>query len=362
MNSIQLSNALLRTIFILIGIALGLYFIYLISSIVIYIICAFLLSFIAEPFFRFFKNKLKLNATVAVSISLTLLICLIIGISMLFVPLLLKQSQKLALLDLNALQKNYYLFITHLENWLVSHHINYKASIDHHKITESLNFNFITELINSMLSALGNFGLALFSIFFIAFFLMKDQQSVALSIKYLIPKKHKRRILISILKIKNMLAKYTIGLCIQLFFVFIMYLIVLLLFHVENAFIIALLGAILNIIPYVGPLIAALMTAFLTALSTINQDFNTVIMPTTLNVLIGYGIVQLIDNNFSQPIITSKSTNSHPLEVFIIISVAGTTMGITGMIIAIPLYTSLKIILKEFFPENKFIHVLTRNL
>ena len=60
MNSIQLSNALLRTIFILISIALGLYFIYLISSIVIYIICAFLLSFIAEPFVRFLKQaKIK---------------------------------------------------------------------------------------------------------------------------------------------------------------------------------------------------------------------------------------------------------------------------------------------------------------
>ena len=177
---------------------------------------------------------------------------------------------------------------------------------------------------------------------------MKDQQSVALSIQYLIPKKHKKTYINFNFKDKKHVSQIHYWLMYTIVFVFIMYLIVLLLFHVENAFIIALFGAILNIIPYVGPLIAALMTAFLTALSTINQDFNTVIMPTTLYVLIGYGIVQLIDNNFSQPIITSKSTNSHPLEVFIIISV-GTTMGITGMIIAIPLYTSLKIVLKEFF-------------
>lgn len=109
-------------------------------------------------------------------------------------------------------------------------------------------------------------------------------------------------------------------------------------------------------------IIASIMTAFLTMLSTINQDFNTVIIPTTLYVLIGYIIVQVIDNNISQPMIASKSTNSHPLEIFIVISIAGILMGITGMIIAIPLYTSIKVVLKEFFPKNKLIHILTRNL
>lgn len=362
MKSTEISNALLRTIFILIGIALGLYLIYSISAIIIYVICALLLSFVAQPIADFLQKRLRFKPLLAITTSLTFFVLLSVGILMLFIPLILTQSKKLSLLDVNSLEKNYSLFIINIDNWLLSHNIDYNKYIDIQKISESLNLNFITDIVNSIIGSIGNFGMALFSTFFIAFFFMKDQDLVTKNLKFILPAKQKWRILASLLKIKNMLAKYAIGLVIQLFIVFVLYLIVLLIFKVENAFIIAFLGAILNIVPYVGPIIASIMTAFLTMLSTINQDFNTVIVPTTLYVLIGYIIVQVIDNNISQPMIASKSTNSHPLEIFIVISIAGILMGITGMIIAIPLYTSIKVVLKEFFPKNKLIHILTRSL
>lgn len=362
MKSTEISNALLRTIFILIGIALGLYLIYSISAIIIYVICALLLSFVAQPIADFLQKRLRFKPLLAITTSLTFFVLLSVGILMLFIPLILTQSKKLSLLDVNSLEKNYSLFIINIDNWLLSHNIDYNKYIDIQKISESLNLNFITDIVNSIIGSIGNFGMALFSTFFIAFFFMKDQDLVTKNLKFILPAKQKWRILASLLKIKKMLAKYAIGLVVQLFIVFVLYLIVLLIFKVENAFIIAFLGAILNIVPYVGPIIASIMTAFLTMLSTINQDFNTVIIPTTLYVLIGYIIVQVIDNNISQPMIASKSTNSHPLEIFIVISIAGILMGITGMIIAIPLYTSIKVVLKEFFPKNKLIHILTRNL
>lgn len=362
MKSTEISNALLRTIFILIGIALGLYLIYSISAIIIYVICALLLSFVAQPIADFLQKRLRFKPLLAITTSLTFFVLLSVGILMLFIPLILTQSKKLSLLDVNSLEKNYSLFIINIDNWLLSHNIDYNKYIDIQKISELLNLNFITDIVNSIIGSIGNFGMALFSTFFIAFFFMKDQDLVTKNLKFILPAKQKWRILASLLKIKNMLAKYAIGLVVQLFIVFVLYLIVLLIFKVENAFIIAFLGAILNIVPYVGPIIASIMTAFLTMLSTINQDFNTVIIPTTLYVLIGYIIVQVIDNNISQPMIASKSTNSHPLEIFIVISIAGILMGITGMIIAIPLYTSIKVVLKEFFPKNKLIHILTRNL
>jgi predicted PurR-regulated permease PerM len=126
--------------------------------------------------------------------------------------------------------------------------------------------------------------------------------------------------------------------------------------------VIAFLCAILNIIPYIGPFIGSILAGILTMLSTINSDFQSVTLPTTLYVTIGFFIVQLIDNNVSSPIIFSKSVNSHPLEIFLVILIIGMLFGITGMIIAVPLYTILKVIGKEFFPENKVIKVLTKNL
>ena len=155
-----------------------------------------------------------------------------------------------------------------------------------------------------------------------------------------------------------MLSKYTIGLLTQLLLVFVMYLIVLLIFGVENAFIIAFLGAILNIIPYVGPIIALVMTAFLTILGHIHEDFQLVVMPTTLYVIIGYFIVQLIDNNVSQPIIFSKSVKSHPLEIFLTIIIGGILFGVTGMILAVPTYTALKVILKAFLAKIELLAII----
>lgn len=362
MKSKDISNALLRTIFILLGIVICGYLLLSISSIIIYVIVAILLSFVAQPISEFLQKRFKFKPILAIVTSLSFFILLAFGILMLFVPLILSQSKNLSLLDINSLEKNYSIFINNVDVWLQAYNINYENYFNVPEITKSLNFNFIKDILNSIIGSIGNFGMALFSVFFICFFLLKDQKIVTNNLRTILPNNHRWRIIASLLRIKNMLARYTVGLLLQLLVVFIMYLIVLLIFGVENAFIIALLGAILNVIPYIGPIIALIMTAFLTMLGHINQDFQTVVLPTTLYVIIGYFIVQLIDNNFSQPIIFSKSTNSHPLEIFLVTIISGTLLGIVGMIVAIPIYTSLKVILKEFYPDNTFIQVLTKGL
>ena len=85
-------------------------------------------------------------------------------------------------------------------------------------------------------------------------------------------------------------------------------------------------------------------------------------MPKTIYVIIGFLLVQVIDNNISQPIISSKSVNSHPLEIFLVTIISGIAFGIGGMIIAIPVYTMIKVILKEFFPNNRIVSVLTERI
>ena len=97
-------------------------------------------------------------------------------------------------------------------------------------------------------------------------------------------------------------------------------------------------------------------------LANLGSDFQSEILPTTIYVLIGFWIVQIIDNNLSQPIIFSKSVSSHPLEIFLVILIAGFLFGVLGMIIAVPLFTMLKVVAKEFFPESKVIQLLTKNI
>jgi predicted PurR-regulated permease PerM len=139
------------------------------------------------------------------------------------------------------------------------------------------------------------------------------------------------------------------------------YSIILAVFNVENAFIIAFLCALLNLIPYLGPIIGGVLMLLLTMSSFIGADFSSVIVPKTGYVMIGFVLGQLIDNFFSQPFIFSNSVKSHPLEIFVVILASGTLLGPVGMIIAIPLYTTLKVIAQEFFSDNKIVKSLTKN-
>ena len=85
-------------------------------------------------------------------------------------------------------------------------------------------------------------------------------------------------------------------------------------------------------------------------------------LSTTLYVLIGYSVAQIIDNNITTPLIFSNSVNSHPLEIFIVILASGFLFGVLGMIVAVPIYTMIKVVAKEFFPENPVVKVLTRGI
>ena len=146
------------------------------------------------------------------------------------------------------------------------------------------------------------------------------------------------------------------------FAVFIFYSILLSIFGVHNALVIAFLCALLNLVPYLGPIAGGILMILLTMTSFLGQDFSSVILPKTIYITIGFMVGQLIDNFFTQPLIFSKSVRSHPLEIFLVIIIFGLIGGPIGMIIAIPTYTALKVILKEFLANNKIVVALTKNL
>ena len=71
---------------------------------------------------------------------------------------------------------------------------------------------------------------------------------------------------------------------------------------------------------------------------------------------------QLADNFFTQPVIFAGSVKAHPLEIFLLISIAGSLAGITGMMLAIPAYSVIRVLAKEFLSGFKVIQALTDEL
>ena len=364
MTSKELSIGIVRAVAILVASCLVLFFLYQITTVILYCIIAIVISLLLNPLVNFLKQRFKFRNTLAVISSLLIAFLIISGFVLLFVPLLLAQGENLSLLDVSSLEKNYHLLLENITVFLDSYNINTKQLIQSSKLSSFATFEFIPNFLNSFLSTLGSFSMGFASVLFITFFLLKEKDVLYLKFKRLLPENQKEKVLNSIQDINHLLSRYFLGLLLQLTIIMLLYLIIFIIFGVENAIIIALLCAIFNIVPYVGPLIASIVAGLLIMTSGIGSgaDFATETLPTAIYVLIGMSLVQVIDNNFSSPLIFSKSTNSHPLEIFLVILIAGILFGISGMIIAVPFYTSLKVIGKEFFPENRIIKALTKNL
>lgn len=362
----NIANGILKAVGIITGILLLLYFFYQIGSVLAYLAIAAVLALLGRPIKRFLQKRLKFPETLAVIVTMFVFIGLLAGIIALFIPLISEQSKSLSLLDIDQLKSD--LDVLYYE--MMDYFGTTKADVDEliketeieKSVVEGLDLNFIPDFLNSFFNILSEFSIGLFSVLFISFFFLKDSNLMQNGILIFIPKERELNLVTSIEKINSLLSRYFIGILLQLSILFVIYTITLLIVGVENAIVIAFLCALFNIIPYVGPLVGGAVMIILTMTSHLGMDFSTIILPKATYVLIGIVIGQLIDNFFSQPFIFSTSVKSHPLEIFLVIIIAGLLFGVVGMVVAVPGYTAIKVILKEFLNDNKFVKKFTKNV
>ncbi|PIA77827.1 AI-2E family transporter [Gaetbulibacter sp. 4G1] len=362
MNSNIISNGILKALGIILGIALVLFFLYKIQSVIVYIAIAAVISLIGRPIVLFLQRRLKFKNTIAVIVTMVVLLALFIGLVSLFIPLVVEQGHNLSLLNIDELQSNVEDLYREIISYFDLNKIDIEQSIKDSNLLTKIDYSLIPNFLNSVVSGLGSFSIGLFSVLFISFFFLKDSKLFENGILTFIPDNKESRWKDSSTKIKDLLSRYFVGLIFQILILFIIYTIGLLIIGVENAIVIAFLCALLNLIPYVGPLVGAFLMLTLTMTSNLGQSFSEVILPKTFWVFIVFMIGQLVDNFGSQPIIFSKSVKSHPLEIFLIILITGILFGVIGLIIAVPAYTAIKVILKEFLSENKIVKKLTKDL
>lgn len=362
MKSNTITYGILRAIGFLATIALIGYFLYRIRSVLIYIAIAAVLSLMGRPIIRFLRKRLKFKNGLAVAAAMLVIFGSIIGIIALFIPLVAEQGQNLSLLNMDGLRLNIETLISQIDIYFANYDIDFLKTVRDFDWNQAVSFNAIPNFLNSVLGTLGSLSIGLFSVIFIAFFFMKDSALLHKGIMTFVKDEKEYKATQTFNTIKDLLSRYFIGLLLQILVLFVLYTIILLIFGIENAIVIAFLCSLLNLIPYVGPLVGAVLMLFLSMTSNIGLDFQTVILPTTIKVMVGYLIAQLIDNFISQPIIFSASVKSHPLEIFLVIIIAGLLFGVVGMIVAVPGYTALKVIAKTSFPDFKIVRNLTKDL
>jgi predicted PurR-regulated permease PerM len=222
----------------------------------------------------------------------------------------------------------------------------------------------LSDFFGSIAGILGNIFIAAFSISFITFFFLKDRGLLNEGILLFVPDKYVERITKILLSIKKLLTRYFIGIIVQISGIITLASTGLTIVGVDfsDALVIALVVGLFNIIPYLGPVIGATLGLVLGLATNLDLPFYTELLPLLGYMTIVFIIVQLVDNVVFQPFIYSSSVNAHPLEIFLVILCSGSLFGITGMILAIPSYTILRVIAKEFFNNLKLVKKITEKI
>jgi predicted PurR-regulated permease PerM len=222
----------------------------------------------------------------------------------------------------------------------------------------------IQNFLGSIIGILGNLIVAVFSITFISFFFLKDQQLFFESILMWVPDKYTDNVSRALFSIKKLLTRYFIGIVIQSTCIMILIDIGMTIIGIDfqQALVMGLILGILNVIPYVGPWIGLFIAIIMGVASHINMDFTTVVLPLVYYMILVEAIVHLIDNVVFQPVIFSNSVRAHPLEIFVVVLAAGFAAGIPGMIFGIPAYTVLRVFAREFFYNFKAVQRITSSL
>ncbi len=362
MNSKTIAYGILRAVAVIVGILGLLWFLYKIQSVLIYIAFAAVISLMGRPLVSFLKRKLKFNNTLAVVFTLFITISLFSSIFTLFVPIVVEQGQLIGEIDVNRIGDDLDRLNQEISDYFNIEKLSLVELIRKTDLMQVFDLKAVPNTINSFLSGFGAILIGVFSVLFISFFLLKDSLLLENSMLVFAKKEDENKFMRAFTKIKDLLSRYFVGLLLQVFILFVLYTILLLIFGVHNAIAVALIAAILNLIPYVGPLFGGMLVLILATTSNLGYDFPTVILPKLSYILIGYLIIQLIDNFINQPLIFGTSVKSHPLEIFLAILIFGLLFGIGGLIVAVPFYTAIKVIAKEFLSEYKIVKTLTKDL
>jgi putative permease len=114
---------------------------------------------------------------------------------------------------------------------------------------------------------------------------------------------------------------------------------------VKYAFLLGFLAGLTNIVPYLGPILGAVPALLF---GTIEYGISS----QTLGAIgLLFLIANIVDIFFVFPFLVSKIVNLHPMIVAISVIVGSHYMGITGMVISIPLVAAIKLIVTEIYNE-----------
>ena len=363
-------NQRVRNIIVVLAVVLMGVLIYFFSYILSYILIAAVLALIGRPIVRMFQKiryrKFYIGKSAAALLTLLSLWLILISFFGFLIPLVISEVNQLSSINIQEV----IIYLGNAIDQLRSNLPDFAPDIPkgsslqpyiEAQLSGLLNVNQVSRLFGSVATLVGNFFLMVFSVSFILFFFLKEEDLFRNWILVLAPAKSETRISKVMDKVGDLLKRYLLGILLQMFGIMFLTVIGLSIigFRIGPAVVVGVFAGIINVIPYIGPWIGALFGLAVAVANNLEFGFTEVTLPVMFGVCVVVMIVQFVDNTVFQPVIYSHSIKAHPLEIFFVILMAGSIGGITGMILGIPVYTVIRVIAAEFLSEFKIVQQLS---
>lgn len=179
---------------------------------------------------------------------------------------------------------------------------------------------------------------------FLVFFLVQDLEKVRNNLTLLFPQIYKENVVHILSTIDEKVGAYIRGTLLKCAFVGLLTWIGLSILGMPFAMMLGILAGAFNIILYIGPFAAAVPAVILS------------IMPDTPNailVIILYVFVQILDAFLFTPLFLGKATDLSPLTVIVIVLIGAQLMGLMGIILAIPITATFKVLLVHYYLDKR---------
>lgn len=350
--------------------AVVLFLVWFFIEIVIYILVSAVLAIVGRPLVNLLSNKgIKgyiLPRWAAAAITLTVLMGIIVAVVSIFVPVILNQINEFARIDFSAVLDKIESPIMAVQRYLEetfslqpsdSSLLSMLAEV----FRSLFSFDFLNSTVTSIVGIALSTVVAFFSVAFITFFFLKEDGLFYAMVCAMFPSHLQNNVVHALDSITYLLSRYFVGIVTESAILMVMITIIFRLFGMtmDAALLMGLIMGLMNVIPYAGPLIGGTVCLFLGIMTPIEGY---TVGATAMIIIFTLLTLKGIDDFVLQPTIYSKRVKAHPLEVFLVILMAGYMAGVWGMLLAIPSYTVVRVLAKEFFSEFSLVQKLTRNL
>lgn len=349
---------------------LVLFILWYFSEIVAYILIAALLSLVGRPLIHLIEKikigKIRIPRSVSTAGALVLVMGFISLIIIVFTPMVTREIRMVEQINVDSISSHFKQETDQAETLMIRYGLlapgTTLESFANDELKDIIKLVSFQDLLSNVVSITGSLFIGIFSVLFISYFLWKDEELIYKVITPFFRKEHYGEVDNILNESRRLLTRYFLGLLLEIFSMMILITIGLSIIGVKNALLIGILAGMMNIIPYLGPVIGAVIGLFLGLAGALGGGTYYGLITLMLSIIIVFSICKVMDDIFLQPIIYSSSVKAHPLEIFLVIMMAGTLAGIAGMILAIPAYTVIRVIAREFFGNHFIVKKLTENM